>query len=154
SIKRTRNSVTWCSARTLRSARPCNAASRRARMLPVDSIPRARRAYGISMSYCVRHCAAQCSPTEVTDTIDATSPSAEVFPVTRMFPDEHLTPFAGDTGTPVSEKIRERLRQANQRFHANDNISAYIEDGELAQLQMEVEEKMRGVLDSLVIDTE
>jgi GTP cyclohydrolase I len=69
-----------------------------------------------------------------------------------MFAD--LAPYAGETGTPVSEKIRERLRKANQRFHANDNISAYIEEGEMAALLAEVEQKMKGVLDALVIDTE
>jgi GTP cyclohydrolase I len=72
--------------------------------------------------------------------------------MTRMF--ANLAPYAGETGTPVSQKIRERLRQANQRFHANDNISAYIEEGEMAQLLAEVEQKMKGVLDSLVIDTD
>jgi len=72
--------------------------------------------------------------------------------MTRMFSD--LTPYAGETGTPVSQKIRARLREANQRFHANDNIAAYIESGELDALQAEVEQKMRAVLDSLVIDTE
>jgi GTP cyclohydrolase IA len=51
-------------------------------------------------------------------------------------------------------KIRERIRAARKRFHANDNIAAFIEPGELDQLQQEVEDKMRGVLDSLVIDTE
>jgi len=69
-----------------------------------------------------------------------------------MFAD--LAPYAGETGTPVSEKIRERLRQANQRFHANDNIAAYIQEGEMAALLAEVEQKMKGVLDSLVIDTD
>jgi GTP cyclohydrolase IA len=59
-----------------------------------------------------------------------------------------------DAGTPVSVKIRERIRAARKRFHANDNIAAFIEPGELDQLQQEVEDKMRGVLDSLVIDTE
>jgi GTP cyclohydrolase I len=39
------------------------------------------------------------------------------------------------------------------RFHANDNISAYIHDGELEQLQAEVAERMSTVLESLVIDT-
>ena len=72
--------------------------------------------------------------------------------MTRMFAD--LAPYAGETGTPVSEKIRERLRQANQRFHANDNIAAYIQEGEMAALLAEVEQKMKGVLDSLVIDTD
>lgn len=55
--------------------------------------------------------------------------------------------------TPVSEKIRERIRKAQQRFHANDNISAFIEPGELDALLSEVEGKLKGVLESLVIDT-
>jgi GTP cyclohydrolase I len=55
---------------------------------------------------------------------------------------------------PVSRRIRARLQQKNQRFHANDNISAYIEPGELEQLTKEVEARMAGVLESLVIDTE
>jgi len=55
---------------------------------------------------------------------------------------------------PVSERIRARLQKAQQRFHANDNISAYIEPGELDDLQKEVAAKMLGVLQSLVIDVE
>ena len=58
-----------------------------------------------------------------------------------------------DEGTPVSVKIRERLLAARKRFHANDNIAAFIEPGELDKLLEEVQEKMRGVLESLVIDT-
>jgi len=54
----------------------------------------------------------------------------------------------------MSAVIRERLVLAQKRFHANDNISDFIADGELAQLLAEVEVKMQGVLDSLVIDTE
>jgi GTP cyclohydrolase IA len=59
-----------------------------------------------------------------------------------------------DEGTPVSVKIRERLAAARKRFHANDNISEFLEPGELEKLLDEVEEKMKGVLASLVIDTE
>lgn len=58
-----------------------------------------------------------------------------------------------DQGVPISVKIRERLLAANQRFNANDNISQFIEPGELDALLEEVEDKMKGVLDSLVIDT-
>lgn len=58
-----------------------------------------------------------------------------------------------DIGTPVSVKIRERIQAARKRFHANDNIAAFLEPGELDLLQREVEVKMQGVLDSLVIDT-
>jgi GTP cyclohydrolase I len=56
-------------------------------------------------------------------------------------------------GTPVSVKIRERLKAANQRFHANDNISEFIEPGELEKLLDEVQDKMQHVLDAMVIDT-
>ncbi len=56
-------------------------------------------------------------------------------------------------GTPVSVKIRERLKQAQKRFHACDNISEFIEPGELELLLDEVQDKMQGVLDSMVIDT-
>jgi GTP cyclohydrolase I len=59
-----------------------------------------------------------------------------------------------DEGTPVSVKIRERLSAARRRFHANDNIADFIEPGELEKLLDEVEDKMQGVLSSLVIDTE
>jgi GTP cyclohydrolase I len=57
-----------------------------------------------------------------------------------------------DTGRPVSDRIRNRLRRARQRFHANDNIAGFIEPGELDLLLEEVATKMRGVLESLVID--
>ncbi len=59
-----------------------------------------------------------------------------------------------DEGTPVSVKIRERLRVARQRFHSNDNIADFIRPGELDALLDEVTDKMQGVLDSMVIDTE
>ncbi len=56
--------------------------------------------------------------------------------------------------TPASARIRDRIRKAQHRFHANDNISAFIEPGELDELLTEVEAKMKDVLESLVIDTE
>lgn len=59
-----------------------------------------------------------------------------------------------EEGTPVSVKIRERIQAARKRFHANDNIAEFIEPGELELLLDEVEAKMKGVLDSLVIDAE
>jgi len=54
----------------------------------------------------------------------------------------------------IAEQIRQRLKDAGVRFHSNDNISEYIKEGELESLQLEVQEAMQGVLDSLVIDTE
>ena len=65
-----------------------------------------------------------------------------------------MNPSVADEGVPVSVKIRERLKAARKRFNANDNIADFIEPGELAHLLDEVEEKMKGVLTSLVIDTE
>jgi GTP cyclohydrolase I len=57
-------------------------------------------------------------------------------------------------GTPVADRIRERIEKAGARYHANDNIHAFIRTGELAELQDEVEAKMAEVLRALVIDTE
>jgi GTP cyclohydrolase I len=59
-----------------------------------------------------------------------------------------------DQGVPISVKIRERVLASGQRFHANDNIAEFLQPGELEALLDEVEVKMRGVLESLVIDTE
>ncbi len=65
-----------------------------------------------------------------------------------------MNPSDVDEGTPVSVKIRERVMAARKRFNANDNIADFIEPGELEKLLDEVEEKMKGVLSSLVIDTD
>ena len=62
-------------------------------------------------------------------------------------------PAATAEGTPISTIIRQRLQDAGQRFHANDNIAAFLNPHELEQLLDEAAEKMQGVLDSLVIDT-
>jgi GTP cyclohydrolase IA len=74
----------------------------------------------------------------------------EVMPTTSMpiFRDEEdLTKLS------ASERIRYRLVGADCRFHANDNISAFVKDGELDELKAEVQTKMQEVLSSLVIDT-
>jgi GTP cyclohydrolase I len=66
--------------------------------------------------------------------------------------DSHLdNPF----GKPMSAVIRERLKLAESRFFANDNISAAIHSpDELVALEAEVQSKMHEVLQSLVIDTD
>ena len=65
------------------------------------------------------------------------------------------TPPAADDGQlPVSARIRARIQAARQRFHANDNIAEFLQPGELDELLAEVEGKMKGVLESLGIDTE
>jgi GTP cyclohydrolase IA len=71
-----------------------------------------------------------------------------------MKANKNMTPVDPDEGTPVSVKIRERLLAAKHRFHSNDNIAAFIEPGELEALLDEVTDKMRGVLGSMVIDTD
>jgi GTP cyclohydrolase I len=55
---------------------------------------------------------------------------------------------------PVSARIRARIQQAKRRFHANDNIAAFIAPGEMDDLQQEVESRVRELLASLVIDTD
>jgi GTP cyclohydrolase I len=59
-----------------------------------------------------------------------------------------------DTGVPVSQVIRKRVQAANKRFFANDNIAEFIQPGEHEKLLEEVEKKVQGLLESLVIDIE
>ena len=61
---------------------------------------------------------------------------------------------ADESGLPVSARIRARIQAARRRFHANDNIADFLQPGDLEQLLDEVEGRMKGVLESLVIDTE
>ncbi len=74
-----------------------------------------------------------------------------------LMPTTDPFPMADDTlpdeGVPVSVRIRERIKAARKRFHANDNIAEFIRPGELEQLLDEVTEKMQAVLDAMVIDT-
>ena len=58
-----------------------------------------------------------------------------------------------DPNLPVSARIRARIQKAKLRFHANDNIADFVAPGELDALLDEVAGKMKGVLESLVIDT-
>lgn len=54
----------------------------------------------------------------------------------------------------ISKVIAKRIKDAGGSFSANDNISEFLKPGDLVKLQKEVEGKLQGVLDSLVIDTE
>jgi GTP cyclohydrolase IA len=57
--------------------------------------------------------------------------------------------------TEVSDRIRARIQAAGRRFHANDNISEFIDgEAELDALEDEITAKMQGVLETLVIDTQ
>jgi len=53
-----------------------------------------------------------------------------------------------------SDRIRQRIKAAGARFNANDNISAYIQEGEVDELINELNVRFDAVLDSLVIDRE
>jgi len=63
-------------------------------------------------------------------------------------------PPAGAAGQSASARIRARIEAAGLRFNANDNIAAFVHEGELDELRAEVEERMQAVLDALVIDTD
>ena len=52
----------------------------------------------------------------------------------------------------VADRIRDRLRESGVSFLANDNISEQLEPGELAELEIEVADKVRELLRTLVID--
>ena len=54
----------------------------------------------------------------------------------------------------TSDKIRKRTKDAGARFHSNDNISAYMEEGDIDKLQAEVQQGFQQVLQALVIDTD
>lgn len=54
----------------------------------------------------------------------------------------------------VSDTIKQRLKEAGDRFWAGDNISAHIKEGEKQQLIDELTPKFEAVLDGLVIDIE
>lgn len=58
-----------------------------------------------------------------------------------------------DAQQSASARIRARVQAAKRRFHANDSIAEFLEPGDVEALLDEVEEKFRGVLESLVIDT-
>jgi GTP cyclohydrolase I len=66
---------------------------------------------------------------------------------------DHANPIKKPEAMLASDRIRERIRAAGARYHANDNIADFIEDGEVDALRDEVEASMRRVLDALVIDT-
>ncbi|MFM7170832.1 MAG: GTP cyclohydrolase I [Cyanobium sp.] len=53
---------------------------------------------------------------------------------------------------PISDRIRQRLEKADVPYFANDNISSFLQDGDLDELEREVTAKVRDLLRSLVID--
>ena len=64
------------------------------------------------------------------------------------------TPIQRLAPLTASQRVRERLRSAGTRFHANDNIADYLEDGELEAIEGEVAAKAQEMLRALVIDVD
>lgn len=93
----------------------------------------------IGISVPGRHCSLPLSPSRP----DPTPAMSQPLPDPTM-----LRPL------PASERVRERLRRAGQRFHANDNIAGYLHDGELAAIEHEVALKAQELLRALVIDVD
>ncbi len=77
-----------------------------------------------------------------------TKPSSANAPARIFRSEEELA------GLPVSQRIRYRLVTADRRYHANDNIAAFVRSGELEELKAEVRGKVEEMLKSLVIDIE
>ncbi len=57
-------------------------------------------------------------------------------------------------GPPLSQRIGQRLRDAGRRFHANDNIADFLQEGEIDTLQAEVAGHLDAALRALVIDVD
>lgn len=64
------------------------------------------------------------------------------------------SPPCYQTTIPVSKRIKNRINREGKRFFACDNVSEFIWEGEKEELVLELTEKFKGVLDSLIIDTE
>jgi len=65
------------------------------------------------------------------------------------------SPFSAAEDAPspsISQRIRQRLDLAEVPYFANDNIAAFLKEGELEELEKEVGDKVRDLLRSLVID--
>ena len=56
-------------------------------------------------------------------------------------------------GNP-GQRVAMRLRAAGIRYHANDNIAAFLREGELEKIEQDVASKAQALLQALVIDVE
>jgi GTP cyclohydrolase I len=55
---------------------------------------------------------------------------------------------------PASTRVRNRLKAAGASYHANSNIAAYLEPGDLQEMQGEAQAAIEALLRALVIDTD
>ena len=75
--------------------------------------------------------------------------------MTSTLPNDNIRNFDDQiTNKLISEIIRDRIKNSGTRFSANDNISDYINPGELEILEKEVASRVKDLLKSLVIDVE
>jgi len=75
--------------------------------------------------------------------------------MTSTLPNDNIKNFDDQiTNKLISEIIRDRIKNSGTRFSANDNISDFINPGELEILEKEVASRVKDLLKSLVIDVE
>ena len=75
--------------------------------------------------------------------------------MTSTLPNDNIRNFDDQiTNKLISEIIRDRITNSGTRFSANDNISDFINPGELEILEKEVASRVKDLLKSLVIDIE
>jgi len=75
--------------------------------------------------------------------------------MTSTLPNDNIRNFDDQiTNKLISEIIRDRIKNSGTRFSANDNISDFINPGELEILEKEVASRVKDLLKSLVIDIE
>ena len=75
--------------------------------------------------------------------------------MTSTLPNDNIRNFDDQiTNKLISEIIRDRIKNSGTRFSANDNISDFINPGELEILEKEVASRIKDLLKSLVIDVE
>ena len=72
--------------------------------------------------------------------------------MTSTLPNDNIRNFDDQiTNKLISEIIRDRIKNSGTRFSANDNISDFINPGELEILEKEVASRVKDLLKSLVI---
>lgn len=76
--------------------------------------------------------------------------SADAYPYWVVFPWENAD--EGTIDDSVVGTITNRLKRAGQSFFANDNISAFIQGGEMETLEVEIEKRVTNLLRGLLID--
>jgi len=75
--------------------------------------------------------------------------------MTSTLPNDNIRNFDDQiTNKLISEIIRDRIKDSGKGFSANDNISDFINPGELEILEREIASRVKDLLKSLVIDVE